>query len=61
MLAVVAAVAEDELVVVSGERERRGHLLVGQRPVAVALSRSLEPSCRKTRIGFLAVLRIRAS
>ena len=37
VLVAVEALAEDEFVVVPGERERLGHLLVGQGPVAVVV------------------------
>ena len=57
----VEALAVDELVVVVGEGQRLGHCWLASGQLPLLLSRSLAPSWRKTRIGFLGVLRIIAS
>ena len=57
----VAAVAEVELVVVAGELQRGGHLLVRQRPVAVEVVEVVRAVLQEDAdSGFFAVLRISA-
>ena len=52
MVAVVGTLAVVEVHVVTAEFQGRKHLLVASGQLPCSLSRSLLPSCRKTRSGF---------